>query len=188
MKKALTLSITIFVSIFLITTLVTAGDVVLTNDGKVPGKPFQDLQMQIDELREQMQNSTFKGYFTADGDISLYQENQFVDVLVLNLPEGSYVSNMTLSVSSLPKRAYYLDCKFKNDLTGVDLTGLFGVSFAHPQQLAHTWGFNLFEDSSVVLTCLHYHESVTPYVSKSIIHRAEWTVVKVDELDWQPSP
>ena len=65
MKKFITLSVIIFVSIFLIgTTLVTAGDVVLTEDGKVPGKPFEALQQQIDYLQQQindMQTSSKNG-------------------------------------------------------------------------------------------------------------------------------
>ena len=34
----------------------TAGDLTLTQDGKVPGQPFQDLQRQVDELTQQIED------------------------------------------------------------------------------------------------------------------------------------
>lgn len=164
-----------------------AGDINLNPDGTVPGKPFEYLQQQINDLQDQIDNiqaGIVKAYFTSDGDIIIDAEGVFVKVLGLELPRGAYVSNMTLSVASMPRSDNsFLDCRFINEDTNSQITGGFGLVVNHPQQLAHTWSFNVFADSAnIALYCRAWGFEDWEI---STIHHAEWSVIEVDEIDNQ---
>lgn len=48
------ISLVLVAFIFCVSGFAYAGDVQLTSDGKVPGKPFQELQQQVDVLKQQI--------------------------------------------------------------------------------------------------------------------------------------
>ena len=48
------ISLVLVTFVFCISGFAYAGDVKLTSDGKVPGKPFQELQQQVDILKQQI--------------------------------------------------------------------------------------------------------------------------------------
>ena len=89
--------------------IANAGDVVLTEDGKVPGKPFEALQLQIDELRQQLSeiqvNSGIHVY-DATGQhlgISLGQKvdvhnpstRELTEIFIPSLNYSTYINNRT---------------------------------------------------------------------------------------------
>jgi hypothetical protein len=125
MKRFLTLSITTFISIFLIgTTLVTAGDVGLTDDGKVPGKPFVELQNQIDELRERLDSIQVNAGLEVHDGSGLFlgylvQKNR-LEYVVFN-PEVEAFFLVVRSYKSNPYSKPYRLCStgyLSNDCTG----------------------------------------------------------------------
>jgi hypothetical protein len=167
-------------------------DVVLTSDGKVPGKPFQALQQQIDELQQQIDDihvGIVKAYVTKNGDIELAPDEK-VDVMTLSLPEGKYINTITIGAGYPPpwqddSSSSFLECAFV-DSQGFPVTGdlvggnVFGLnSFAITLELE----FSLPDTNDVVLQCKSDPLGDMEY--NMTIYHTEWTAIKVSEIERQ---
>ena len=184
-------------SITIISIIVTAIFVMplfsFTGDGTVPGVPFQVLQNQIDNLKEQindleLENVSVEAFTTTTGMVSqihhelpAYEE---VDLLTLELPAGKYVSNITLQAYYIPYSTN-LNCGYV-DSSGQSIGSMFGGNVSGQVSHAHTMGMQLLGSGPLTVTvrCSHCPMGGTELLD---INHAEWTVIAVDELDYQES-
>jgi hypothetical protein len=171
--------------------LAVAQDVILTPDGKVPGKPFEALQQEIDDLQQQindMQTGTVSAYETKSnvGYISSGEENA-VDVLTLSLPAGIFINTITLNANWYPGDMYVHDsftdlyCEFVdphgNSVTGDPVEEMVNGT----DILAKTLALTPSEPMVVILSC--WHRPKRGDEGEPIrMGNAVWTAIKVDEL------
>ena len=129
-----------------------------------------------------------RGYSAGVGDTLISVGGPPVDLMVLDVPAGDYVMNLSLTARAEGGSAAGADCRFfeeapdgsRIDLTGVKV-GLFGV-FADSglQQIESTAFTSLLRfhpvDAKLVLVC----ESLPQSEEDLFIFSANWTVIEVD--------
>jgi hypothetical protein len=183
----------IYITVLVVTVAFTfSGAVVgegvdLTPDGRVPGKPFQDLQQQIDELRQQIstiQDSKVEAYVAKNGDIVM-QPNSEADVMNMTLPMGAYINTITISAGNYPPTnnntpISLLDCSFV-DSQNIPITGdLVGGHVYSHESYAITLELQFWEQEMIDIK-LRCHSMAIDESDIVILH-AEWIAIKVDEI------
>ncbi len=170
------------------------ADIILTSDGKVPGKPFIILQEQIDSLQAQIDNlekGVVKAYVNKGGGIALQPgDANAISLVSLNLPAGDYISMITVQATFHPGGSYVhdtltsLSCSFE-DLGGNPITGhLFGGNVTGQYSHGITMELSLYQDTEIFCKCKH--NPFSEYAEEPLdINSIVWTAIKADELDNQ---
>jgi hypothetical protein len=137
-----------------------------------------------------------EAFATGNGDVS-FSENAAEDVMTLNLPEGEYVSNVTLVATNEGDGRAFVECHYDYIDSGGRYTlpgqswqsGLFGASvgasYFFTESLAHTHAITLEEPTEVIVVCENNFIEGNPAI---VINHAEWNVIKVGKLNVQPPP
>jgi hypothetical protein len=180
--------------VFILPLSVCGEDLVLTSDGKVPGKPFVALQKQIDNLQlqiDEIEAGPVKAYVTKNGGVVLLPGiKNAVNLMSLNLLAGEYVTTMTIQASFYPGGFYVhdtqtsLSCSFV-DGDGNQVTGhLVGGKINGTETHAITMELTLFDETEIFCRCSHV--PFNEYADEPMdINSVVWTAIKASELDNQ---
>jgi hypothetical protein len=183
----------ISVGLFAWPALVLGGDLTLTSDGKVPGKPFEFLQQQINALQQQIDEfeaGTVKLYENKK-DLALpdLEPNTPTAVVTIDLAAGVYLTTVTIGAVywGSPEGYYdaarpgWLDCWFE-DSEGTQITGHhFGGNVIGMQTHSITMSLVLESDTTAKVMCSNESLWFTP-VNNMGISNAIWTAMEVDEF------
>ncbi|MDB4304014.1 hypothetical protein N9934_04425 [Desulfosarcina sp.] len=166
-------------------------DLGLTSDGKVPGKPFEALQQQIDELRD-IQTITTKAYTNNSG--CEFPQEEWRDIISLSLPAGHFIMTMAINATFWHGGIYnpgfhtYLECKCvdanRDLIPGCGAAG--GV--AGHDSLVQTIPLSLYEATEITLKCYHNCGYDDPTPNDPMSMGIVWTAIEVDEIDNQFTP
>jgi hypothetical protein len=170
------------------------GNILKVAIGDEPAKPCVDDQLQISWSAEGPQgppgaHGLSQGYMTDLGDVILNPDDPAKELMVLILPPGNYISNITVHGSYYPDGGFpkdthaYLDCFV--EANGEMKSGHFGNNLQGVEAVVFTFGFTLNEESEVITSCVI--DSIADDSQVVTIHRSNWTAIQVDNLIRQPS-
>jgi hypothetical protein len=161
--------------------------------GNEPARPCVDDQLQISWNSEgppgpRGEPGVSKGFATSFGDIDIFPNDEPQPVMELTLPEGDYISTITIHASYYidgyyPKDEHaYIDCYSEKD-DGAPVAGDFGTTLQGQETTSLTFPISLDEDGEVITYCEVGH--ISEDTQKITINRGNWTAIQVDTLDRQ---
>jgi hypothetical protein len=192
MKKLITITSLIFIVAFVFSVNLFAQDLTLTTDGKVPGKPFEALQQQIDALQIQINDVNNPVLaFTNSSYLDEFPQDTTMDIINLDLPAGHFIMTITMGASFFHDGVYnadyhtYMHCDFVDD-EGSLVTGYgFGGGFTGHDSLAKTIPISIDEPTNIILRCEHSCGYDDPLPNDPLSYSIEWNAIKVDDLNNQ---
>jgi hypothetical protein len=170
-------------------------DLTLTDDGKVPGKPFQALQEQIDDLQQQIFDLRFScptPAYSASAEGMVMTSTPAV-VMSKTLPPGEYASTISMgfqypvSYGVVPDCWAFVECSL-TDADGKILAGGVGgnVVGIATHSATSIIGLDGETDTTVVLTCFLGCEWCPDYIPNDdypdptlMMGGANWTFIRV---------
>ena len=180
-------------SITIISIIVTAIFVMPLFSFAWPGRPFQVLQNQIDDLQQQIndiQTGSVKAY-TNSSHLNLFPQDEERDIITLSLPEGEFIMTIVMGATFFHGGLYdadyhtYLHCDFVDE-EGEKVTGYgFGGGVVGHESLASNIPLTLFEATDITLRCSHNCGYDDPTPNDPMSFSIVWTAIEVDEMDNQ---
>jgi hypothetical protein len=163
--------------------------------GDEPARPCVDDQLQIQWNAEGRQGPPGKpgvsqGYSTNNGDVELVPSEGPKKIMLLTLPAGDYISNITIHASYFPNDLFpkdeqaSIDCHTQT-MDGNGRSGNFGTALQGLAATSLTYAINLTEESDVFAYC--EIGSIADDSQIVTVHRANWTAIQIDNLIKQPS-
>jgi hypothetical protein len=163
--------------------------------GEEPAKQCADDQLQISWNAEGPpgppgEPGVSKGYLTSNGDVELVPGEEPKEVMLLTLPAGDYISNITIHASYFPNDLFpkdehaSIDCHTQT-MDGNGRSGKFGTALQGLAATSLTYAINLTEESDVFAYC--EVDSIADDSQIVTVHRANWTAIQIDNLIKQPS-
>jgi hypothetical protein len=171
------------------------GNILNVAIGDEPFKQCVDDQLQISWNAEGPpgppgEPGVSKGYSTSTGDVELVPGEEPNEVMLLTLPAGDYISNITIHASYFPDDLFpkdehaSIDCHTQT-IAGNGRSGKFGTALQGIAATSLTYAINLTEESDVFAYCEVGHISDDSQIVT--VHRANWTAIQIDSLSNQPS-
>ena len=197
MNRSPNLTVSILTILLLLLPLSAMGqDLTLTKEGKIPGRPFEALQEQIDDLQQQildLQLECVSPAYSTESNSVLMTEIPTI-VMSKSLPPGEYVSNISMgfqypvSYGVVPDCWAFVECSL-TDSDGNILASGVGGNVVGITNISGTniIGLTAEPQTTVVLSCFLGCEWCPGYIPNSqypdptlMMGGADWTFIKVD--------